>query len=182
MAEEHTSDRQEDNAMESKENKDKTTSGEGQPSKKEQTEAATEETSPVDKENAASEEQDPHRGITGTPVITDKEKTTEPAKEKEKKGSEEISPSDEAADKEEKKTSERPAPSDKEEPQAPVDKEKDETKDKDPHRGTAETLSQHKGLDPEGERNNDENTSEGHAPGEQAEAQGDERKKTDQEK
>jgi len=151
MAKENRSERREDEAAQNKRKADPSGGKQKAAPDKEQKETAREETTSDEQKNAAQGDKDPHRGITGNPVRSTQEPTAE---SKDKKTEKEELPSSGKAG----------------EQAAPGKKKNEPQEDEDPHRGTAETLSQHRNLDPDGERNNDENDNEGHAPGEKAEA------------
>jgi len=163
MAKENRSERREDEAAQNKRKANPSGGKQKEAPDKEHKEAAGEGTTSEEQKNAAQGDKDPHRGITGNPVRPTREPTAE---SKDKKTEKEEQPSS-------GKAGEQAAPG----------KEKNEPReDKDPHRGTAETLSQHRNLDPDGERNNDENADEGHAPGEKAEAKPGKNRRSDPEK
>lgn len=127
---------------------------------------------------------DPHRGITGT-IPQNQLQQPEPQKdgatEQEEKGKEAEAGKPEQAPAREKKEIPEQAPAgpqpeqepsensgdqpdqapakEQKEQQEPDEKAQPEINSDDAHAGTADTPSQHKKLDPEGERNNDENAS-----------------------
>lgn len=115
-----------------------------------QPKAAEEQAQPEE----TSADKDPHRGITGT-----RPQHGAPEKSEDKTGDKEQQ---EAVQNKLSKNQEQPSPSGageaKEHPEAAQEKEPqdEETTGGDPHRGTAETPSQHKALEPGGERNNDD--------------------------